>query len=527
MRARRPRSFHATAGRALAALLCLLPLTVSAAPDAAPLFRQHCAECHGADRLGGSGPALLPENLHRLRRNKAGGVIANGLPATRMPAFANKLSPQQIQALVDYIYTPPEQTPVWGAEQIRASRVVYPALATARPDDRPVYDADPLNLFLVVESGDHHVTVLDGDRMEPITRFKSRFALHGGPKYSSSGRYVYFASRDGWITKYDMYRLKVLAEVRAGINTRNAAVSSDDRYVMVGNYLPHTLVILDARDLSLVKIIKVEDGLGHSSRVSAVYTVPPRKSFVAALKDIREVWEISYADDPEPVYNGLMHDYQLLEGLAETGPFPVRRIRLDDYLDDFFFDPAYEHLIGAARNGHKGQVINLLVGRKIADIDLPGMPHLGSGITWKYGDTRVLATPNLKEGVVSIIDMRTWKTIRRLKTGGPGFFMRSHERTPYAWVDVFTGPNRDLVHVIDKRTLEIVRTLRPVPGKTSGHVEFSRDGSKALLSIWEKDGAIIVYDAKNLKEIKRLPMSKPVGKYNVYNKITRSEGTSH
>jgi len=41
------------------------------------------------------------------------------------------------------------------------------------------------------------------------------------------------------------------------------------------------------------------------------------------------------------------------------------------------------------------------------------------------------------------------------------------------------------------------------------------------------DGAIIVYDAATFTEIKRLPMSKPAGKYNVYNKITFSEGTSH
>jgi hypothetical protein len=27
--------------------------------------------------------------------------------------------------------------------------------------------------------------------------------------------------------------------------------------------------------------------------------------------------------------------------------------------------------------------------------------------------------------------------------------------------------------------------------------------------------------------VKRLPMKRPVGKYNVYNKITRSEGASH
>ncbi len=511
----------------LFSVLCL-PLLAQAA-DGGKLFAEHCAQCHGPDRLGAMGPALLPGNLHRLKKNRAAAVIANGLPATQMPAFAGKLTAAQIDLLVETIYAPPAQTPVWGEAQVRASRVVYlPEAAQVKADVvKPVYSADPLNVFLVVEAGDHHVTVLDGDRLEPIKRFKSRFALHGGPKYSSDGRFVYFASRDGWISKFDMYRLEMVAEVRAGINTRNAAVSADDRYVMVGNYLPHTLVLLDAHDLSLVKIIDVEDDFDNSSRVSAVYTAPPRQSFIVALKDIKEVWEISYADDPEPVYNGLMHDYQLQEGLAETGPFPVRRIRLDDYLDDFFFDPDYRHLIGAARNARNGQVVNLLVGRKIAAIELSGMPHLGSGITWKYGDTRVLASPNLKEGEVTIIDMQTWKTLKKIKTRGPGFFMRSHENSRYAWVDVFVGPDRDLMHVIDKQTLEIVRTLQPAPGKTSGHIEFTRDGKKALLSIWEMDGEVIVYDADSLEEIKRLPMSKPVGKYNVYNKITRSEGTSH
>jgi DNA-binding beta-propeller fold protein YncE len=74
----------------------------------------------------------------------------------------------------------------------------------------------------------------------------SRFALHGGPKFTPDGRYVFFASRDGWVSKFDMWNLKVVAEVRAGINTRNAAVSGDGKWVAVANYLPHSLVILDA-----------------------------------------------------------------------------------------------------------------------------------------------------------------------------------------------------------------------------------------------------------------------------------------
>ncbi len=32
---------------------------------------------------------------------------------------------------------------------------------------------------------------------------------------------------------------------------------------------------------------------------------------------------------------------------------------------------------------------------------------------------------------------------------------------------------------------------------------------------------------ETLEEIKRTPMKKPSGKYNVFNKITRSAGTSH
>ena len=514
----------------LLALITMASTHTAWASEAAGLYQQHCAGCHGEMRLGLTGPALLPGNLKRLKPAAARRAIEQGLPATQMPAFGKQLDREKIDTLVSYIYSAPEQAPDWDAADIRAShRILQPALLEPGAINLPpVYEADRLNLFLVVEAGDHHVSVLDGDSFERIHRFKSRYALHGGPKYSSDGRYVYFASRDGWITKFDMYRLQKVAEVRAGINTRNAAVSADDRYVMVGNYLPHTLVVLDAHDLSLVKIIPATDRNGDkTSRISAVYSAPPRDSFIVALKDFEEVWEISYLDDPPPVFNSYVHDYRMGEGLAEQGRFPVRRIALDDYLDDFFFDQSYHHIIGASRSDRKGQVVNLLVGRKIATIDLDGMPHLGSGISWELDGRRVMASPNLRSNSVSIIDMQNWQVIKKIDTLGPGFFMRSHERSPYAWVDVFFGPDRDAVHVIDKRTLEIVKTLRPAPGKTSAHVEFTRDGRYALLSIWDHDGAIVVYDGQSLDEITRIPMNKPVGKYNVYNKISRSEGTSH
>ncbi|PLX37074.1 MAG: cytochrome C oxidase Cbb3 [Hyphomicrobiales bacterium] len=505
------------------AAFAVTPATASdSAVDVDALYTKHCVECHGPTRLGGIGPALIPETLKRLKPDDLALAIREGRPATQMPAFGEEIDEAGIAALVERIRTPLAEIPPWGPEEIAATREMNPDY---KPADKPVFTSDPMNLFIVVETGDHHATVLDGDTFEPLTRFPTPYVVHGGPKFTSDGRYVFFMSRDGWVMKYDIWSLQEVGRVRGAINSRNIALSHDGKHIALANYLPHSLVLLSTEDLTLEKIIPAVGADGKSSRVSAVYQAPPRKSFILALKDLPEVWEVFYGEDP-PFY-GFVHDYRTEGPPKQTDPFPVRRIKLDDYLDDFFFDQAYEHLIGAARNGKNGQVVDMVIGRKVADIDLTGLPHLGSGISWKVGDQTVMATPHLRESSISIIDMKTWKTIKRLETLGPGFFMRSHEKSRYAWADVFFGPNRDAMHIIDKEKLEIVKTLKPEPGRVAAHVEFDRDGSHAIVSIWEDDGAILIYDAKTLEIVKRLPMKKPSGKYNVFNKITFEEGTSH
>jgi DNA-binding beta-propeller fold protein YncE len=513
----------------LAAVLSAPTFTVLATEPQA-LFQAHCAVCHGPDRLGITGPALLPESLARLRKPEAIKTVTEGRAATQMLPFADKLSAAEIKALVDWFYTPVVPAPQWTEAQMKDSRIVH----FSDLPDRPAPEfrgADMMNLFLVVETGDHHVTVLDGDKLVPIARVPTRYALHGGPKFTPDGRYVFFASRDGWISKFDLWNLKIVAEIHAGLNTRNVAVSGDGKYVAVANYLPHTLVLLDA-DLKVLKVHAVKDKNGaESSRVSAVYDASPRKSFVAALKDIPEVWEISYDPKADDIPVGKIHDFQYKEGAFLPGFLNPRRTFLAEPLDDFFFTQDYSELMGASREAGKGQVVNLDVRKKVADLSLPGMPHLGSGITFDWNGKRVMASPNLKDGLISVIDMQDWKTIRTIPTLGPGFFMRSHEATPYAWTDsMMDKKGKDTLQVIDKRSLEKVAEVKTDPGKTLAHIEFDRYGKYALASLWERQadgGALIVLDAQTFKEIKRIPMDKPVGKYNLYNKITKSEGTSH
>ena len=509
---------------ALASLLLASP--VAAEPNGQAVYGEYCAECHAENRLGGTGPALIPQALKRLRGAKLETIIANGRVATQMPGFSDTLTEAEIAAVAAYVSQPLAETPKWDVADIDATREMRDDYV---PADSPKFSSDPMNITLAVEIGDHHVSVLDGDTFELLDRFPTPFAVHGGPKFTPDGHFVFVMSRDGWVQKYDIWSLQEVGRVRAGLNSRNIAMSGDGKWLAVANYLPNTLTILSTADLSVAEIHEIKGKDGTPSRVSAVYQAPPRESFVLALKDVPEIWEVSYAKYPDLnlFAGGLAHDWKIEGPVPQDTPFPIRKITTPDYLDDFFFDQSYEYVMGASRKGEDGQVIDLVIGQKVADLDLPGMPHLGSGITWDWGDTTVMATPHLKEGTISVIDMKTWETIKRIKTEGPGFFMRSHENSPYVWADVFFGPNRDVMHVIDKQSLEIVKTLRPEPGATVAHVEFTKDGAHALVSIWEDDGAVIVYDAATLEEVKRLPMRKPSGKYNVWNKITFSHGTSH
>ena len=137
--------------RLLAVLLpLLLPLSAQAGggADADALYAEHCASCHGSDRLGGSGPALLPETIGRLTGGKLEAVIAQGRTATQMPAFGGVLGGSDIAALAALIETPLPEPPVWGLPEMTASRRI---LAPPRALDAAPYEADPLNLFVVVE----------------------------------------------------------------------------------------------------------------------------------------------------------------------------------------------------------------------------------------------------------------------------------------------------------------------------------------------------------------------------------------
>jgi len=73
--------------------------------DGATVFSENCAGCHGADAGGGSGPPLddgivvtnFPDVQDQID------VVTNGRGP--MPSFGDRLSAEEVQAVVDYTRT--------------------------------------------------------------------------------------------------------------------------------------------------------------------------------------------------------------------------------------------------------------------------------------------------------------------------------------------------------------------------------------------------------------------------------------
>ncbi len=467
-------------GRPVSVLfLASLALALAAGPALASgqeTYARHCAVCHHGQRWGLTGPPLLPEYFGPKKEAEIAGIIAEGIPATNMPTFRGTLSPGEIQEVAVFIRTRAAM-PVWTAFEMLSTRKMAERAATAR---EPSCDLE--DLFMVVEGGTGKVHFMDGGSFTVLDSVKAG-AIHGGPKFDRKLENAYMLSRDGWVVKYDLRGMREAGRMRAAVSGRNIAISADSRHIAVASLLPEALVIIDS-GLKPVRSLPL-------GAISSVYSLRGASRFIAAFKD-----------RPELV-------------LVGQDGFETEPIAIDQPLTDFFIEPGERYLVGTSREGESISIVDLKEGTLVKSIESKvKMPHLASAAIWASNGAVYAAFPHIGEAAVSVLELYTWEMKKTVRTKGAGFFARAHEYAPHIWVDTGT----DTVQLIDKKTLEVAGELTPEPGKKAMHVEFTKEGSFALVSVNDKDGAVVVYDARSLKEIKRLPFNKPVGKYNASNK---------
>ena len=140
--------------------------------------------------------------------------------------------------------------------------------------------------------------------------------------------------------------------------------SHDGRWLLAARDVPPTLLLFDAEHRP-VKTWPVTSRNGQTvSRIAAIVDAPARRSFVVALRDLAELWEISYDPKAEDFYDGPVHDFRMGEGVPVRGFLNPRRTYLGEPLESLRFDPVSTEVIGLARA--TVQRINLDVRRRVA-----------------------------------------------------------------------------------------------------------------------------------------------------------------
>lgn len=464
----------------LLTILALATLQGSALASGAAVYMEHCASCHHRERWGLTGPPLLPEYFGMKKEAEIAGIISEGIPATNMPAFKGKLSSSEVKEVAAFIRTK-ALVPEWSMAEMLSTRKMADSSGQTKES---VYDME--DFFMVVEGGTGKVHFMDGRSFTILDSVKAG-AIHGGPKFDRDLKNAYMVSRDGWVVKYDLVNLKEAGRIRAGVSARNIAISADSRHIAVAALLPEALVMLDADTLKPIRTFSF-------GAISSVYSLRESSRFLVALKDRPEL--------------------ALIDQTGQTG-FKTVTIPVDQPLTDFFIEPSERYIIGTSREGGRITVVDLQEGKVVKSLESKvRMPHLASAAIWSANGSVYAAFPHIGEAAVSVMELYSWEMKKIIKTKGPGFFARAHEYAAHIWVDT----NTDTIQLIDKKTLEVTGELTPEPGKKAMHIEFTKEGSFALVSIWEDDGAVIVYDTRSLKSVKSLPFRKPVGKYNATNK---------
>ncbi len=409
----------------------------------------------------------------------------------------------------------------WTEAQIRDSRA-RSGVADESPG-QPSWKADPLALFVVVERDGRRLALVDGELREVVARLDIRWPVHGAPVFSPEGRFVYLGSASGWVTKVDLWNLRTVAEVRAGLVQRQIALSSDGRWLMVANASPHTLVLLNAQlELDRTYPAVSQDGKSRSA-VAAVVDAGVRSSFIAALESVPEVWEISYDPHAEDIFDGIVHDYRMGEGIPRPGYLGVRRSKLPSPMAELWLDPPQAQVLGRSRavegQAVQVQVVNLDVRRRIAQLPVQSWPLVSGAAAWPWSGSTLVALPDAVDAALTLIDRRGWKRVESVASTGPTNLVATHPAVSAAWVAVGARPGSQGAALmrVDKATLEVTGTV-PLAADAR-HIAFDLAGRAVL--VVASDGSVAFYDAVSGLEIKRLPMDQPTVAFNVGNARVR------
>lgn len=281
------------------------------------------------------------------------------------------------------------------------------------------------------DTGTLRITQADGSEQQLVLRT----GLSPQVFYLPDGRHALLTTNDAWVLRVDLAQARLVAEARVGQVAGPVALSATGggfpSVLAVATTEPNTLALLD-ENLQVLKVMNITDKTGQtSSPIAMLRTAPKRHSFVASLRDVPELWELSYNPKAPDIAMGMVHDFQYREGSFVPGYLNPQRIALPTPALDFYLTNEGHEVLTAHRDVDANpdtkrvavranlQVTDLDVRQKVAQFSLPGWPVLGVSAAWRTNGQERLALANEELGLVSVIDPKRWVVLGHLHTDDP------------------------------------------------------------------------------------------------------------
>ncbi len=200
------------------------------------------------------------------------------------------------------------------------------------------------------------------------------------------------------------------------------AISVNNRFVLVARKQTQKLELLNAADLNLIKVVSVKELTAHNNKIDFIFSANSRQSFIVGIGSSNHLLEVIYEENPLPVYNGVMHDYRLGEGLVrDQSHFPIRIIKpagkTNIPITSYYFY-SLKGLLFIARD-KTVEVIQLDARQSIATMTFEDIPNLNQSriqtnktdsLAEQDRSTLYLLVPFFDKQGITSINMNSWET---------------------------------------------------------------------------------------------------------------------
>lgn len=370
--------------------------------------------------------------------------------------------------------------------QIFAALMMIVAFTAAALADMKVHATGDMGI--VIERATGSVLIIDQSDMDMLARVEGFGDLsHASAVFSPDQRYAYVFGRDGGLTKLDLVTQQITGRVMQAGNSIGGAISDDGRLVAVSNYEPGGVRVFDADTLEMVA-----DFPTGSKTIGLVDA--PGGRFVFSLWDAGETW---IAD--------MSGDAPALTKVTGMGVNPYDALITGDgrrYIVGLFGEDGLS-TIDLWADVPTVQRVLPNYGRGEDPLPVYKMPHLEG---WALAGDR-FALPAVGRHEVLWLDAQKLTELGRTKTHGQPIFAVARPDGRHVWVN-YAHPNNDAIEVIDTRSGEVLRSLKPGPAVL--HMEFTARGHQVWVSVRDAN-RIDIYDTQTFEKLGEIPAQTPSG----------------